>query len=77
MVQLGDMLIFVRIVDELAISIAELQDSSYQARPLATIRTVICASPECLSKMGTLTNLTDLADHTFLHYGLSKQNHIE
>ena len=62
---------------ELAIRIGELQDSSYQAKPLTTIRNVICASPEYLSKMGVPANLTDLADHNFLHYGLSAQNHIE
>lgn len=62
---------------ELAIRIGELQDSSYQAKPLTTIRNVICASPEYLSRMGVPANLTDLADHKFLHYGLSAQNHIE
>ena len=62
---------------ELAIRIGELQDSSYQAKSLATIHNVICASPEYLRKIGTPENLTDLADHTFLHYGLSTQNHIE
>ncbi len=67
MVQLGDMVTFVRIVDELAIRIGALQDSSYQAKPLTTIRTVIYASFEYLSKMGPLSNLTDLADHTFLY----------
>lgn len=62
---------------ELAIRIGELPDSSYQAKPLTTIRTVICASPDYLSKMGTPKNLESLEGHTFLHYGFSKQNHIE
>ena len=62
---------------ELAIRIGELQDSSYQAKSLTTIRTVICASPEYLRRMGTPNNLAELQGHDFLHYGLSAQNHIE
>ena len=62
---------------ELAIRISELQDSSYQAKSLTTIRTVICASPEYLRRMGTPNNLAELQGHDFLHYGLSAQNHIE
>lgn len=62
---------------ELAIRIGELQDSSYQAKRLTPIRTVICASPEYLSRMGTPKDLQSLENHTFLHYGLSKQSHIE
>lgn len=62
---------------ELAIRISELRDSSYQAKSLTTIRTVICASPEYLRRMGTPNNLAELQGHDFLHYGLSAQNHIE
>lgn len=62
---------------ELAIRIGELQDSSYQAKSLTTIRTVICASPEYFRRMGTPDNLVELQGHDFLHYGLSAQNHIE
>lgn len=59
---------------ELAIRIGELQDSSYQAKRLAVIRFVLCASPEYLSKMGTPKTVEDLANHKFLQYGLSKQS---
>jgi len=57
---------------ELAIRIRELQDSSYQARRLATIGFVLCASPDYLSQMGTPHVPTDLKSHKFLQYGLEK-----
>ena len=59
---------------ELAIRIGELRDSSYQAKRLALIRFVLCASPGYLSKMGTPKTVADLANHKFLQYGLSKQS---
>ncbi|MGB2375103.1 MAG: LysR family transcriptional regulator [Porticoccaceae bacterium] len=62
---------------ELAIRIAELQDSSYQARHLASINHVLCASPEYLSKVGSPTNLDSIADHVFLQYGFSSHNSID
>lgn len=62
---------------ELAIRIRELRDSSYQAKPLARIRCVICASPDYLKKTGTPTTVEDLKHHEFLQYGLEKTSEIE
>ena len=62
---------------ELAIRIRELRDSSYQAKPLARIRCVICASPDYLKKMGTPDTLEDLEEHEFLQYSLGQTNNIE
>lgn len=62
---------------ELAIRIRELRDSSYQAKPLARIRCVICASPDYLKKMGTPDTLEDLEGHEFLQYSLGQTNNIE
>ncbi|WP_370686767.1 substrate binding domain-containing protein [Acinetobacter harbinensis] len=61
---------------ELAIRIRELQDSSYQAKRLALIRYVLCASPEYLKKMGTPQTLDKLKEHQFLQYGLNKSTHL-
>lgn len=62
---------------ELAIRIGELEDSSYQAKRLALIRFVLCASPEYLNKMGAPATVADLKKYNFLQYGLSKQNTLE
>lgn len=62
---------------ELAIRIRELQDSSYQAKRLALIRFVLCASPGYLKKMGTPRTAKELEGHKFLQYGLSKQSTIK
>src|SRR5690606_19140760 len=62
---------------ELAIRISELQDSSYQAKRLALVRFVLCASPDYLNKMGVPEKPDDLADHEFLQYSLSRQNTIQ
>ena len=62
---------------ELAIRIRELRDSSYQAKPLARIRCVICASPNYLKRMGTPDTLEDLEGHEFLQYSLGQTNSIE
>ena len=61
---------------ELAIRIGELQDSSYQAKKLALIRCVICASPDYLEKMGTPETLDDLDNHALLQYSLGQTNSI-
>ena len=61
---------------ELAIRIGELQDSSYQAKKLALIRCVICASPDYLAKMGTPETLDDLDNHALLQYSLGQTNSI-
>lgn len=62
---------------ELAIRISQLQDSSHQARRLALIRFVICASPDYLKKAGNPEKPEDLTQHEFLQYSLSNQRNIE
>jgi DNA-binding transcriptional LysR family regulator len=54
---------------DLAIRIAELDDSSLVARKLAPCRRVICASPEYLQQRGAPKTLADLADHDCLSLG--------
>lgn len=62
---------------ELAIRIRELQDSSYQARRLALIHFVLCASPDYLNRKGRPDKPKDLTQHAFLQYGLSKDSTLE
>ena len=62
---------------ELAIRIRELRDSSYQAKRLALIRCVMCASPAYLEKHGTPQTLEDLRDHEFLQYSLGQTSHLK
>lgn len=62
---------------ELAIRIRELQDSSHQAKRLAKICFVMCASPDYLAKNGTPETLDELAQHEFLQYGLGKNTVLE
>lgn len=69
-VQLSDNQI--NVVDEgydLAIRIADLNDSSLIARRLTAIRFIACASPQYLLKHGTPDTPQDLLNHDFLHYG--------
>ncbi len=59
----------VNIVEEgfdLAIRIAELEDSALAARKLAPNRRVVCASPDYLRRYGTPRKPEDLASHNFL-----------
>ena len=51
---------------DLAIRIAELEDSSLTARRLAPNRRVVCASPEYLQRNGTPLTPEDLAHHNCL-----------
>lgn len=53
---------------DLAIRIADLKDSDYLARKIATIRRVLCASPEYLEAFGSPTAPKDLAAHRNLGY---------
>jgi DNA-binding transcriptional LysR family regulator len=53
---------------ELGIRIANLEDSSLQARRICPIRMVLCASPDYLSQHGTPRSPEDLATHRLLHY---------
>jgi DNA-binding transcriptional LysR family regulator len=55
---------------DLAIRIAKLPDSSLIARRLAPIRTVLCASPEYLERMGTPQTPDELINHQCLVYSL-------
>jgi DNA-binding transcriptional LysR family regulator len=59
----------VNVIDEgfdLAIRIAELEDSALAARKLAPNRRVVCASPDYLRRHGTPRKPEDLANHNFL-----------
>jgi DNA-binding transcriptional LysR family regulator len=53
---------------DLAVRIADLQDSSLIARRLAPVRHVVCASPDYLAANGTPRRPEELADHACLVY---------
>ncbi len=53
---------------ELAIRIADLDDSSLQARRICPIRLVLCASPGYLAKHGEPSTPADLSGHRILRY---------
>lgn len=53
---------------ELAIRIAELDDSSLQARRICPVRMVLCASPGYLEEHGMPEHPADLARHRVLQY---------
>ena len=53
---------------ELAIRIAELDDSSLQARPICPVRLVLCASPDYLARHGKPDKPEDLDGHRVLRY---------
>jgi DNA-binding transcriptional LysR family regulator len=53
---------------DLGLRIAELSDSSLIARRLATIRHVVCASPDYLERHGQPRHPTELAGHACLVY---------
>jgi DNA-binding transcriptional LysR family regulator len=55
---------------DLALRIAELDDSSLQARRICTIRLLLCASPGYLADNGTPRKLEELSNHRLLHYDL-------
>lgn len=55
---------------DLAIRIANLQDSSLIARRIAPIQTVLCASPSYLERVGTPQNPAELSTHQCLVYSL-------
>jgi len=60
---------YVNVIEEgfdLAVRIAELEDSSLAARKLAPNRRVVCASPEYLRRHGTPRTLAELAQHNCL-----------
>ncbi|MFA5530223.1 MAG: LysR family transcriptional regulator [Thiohalomonadaceae bacterium] len=53
---------------DLAVRIGHLEDSSLVARPLAPIRTLLCASPGYLARRGMPRRPRDLAGHDGLVY---------
>ena len=55
---------------DLAIRIADLEDSSLIARRLATINHVVCAAPSYLEKYGMPESPEDLVNHKCLAYNL-------
>jgi DNA-binding transcriptional LysR family regulator len=67
---------FVDIIDEgfdVAIRIAQLEDSSLVARKVAPARRVLCAAPSYLKRQGTPRVPADLAQHRCLAYGNTAQ----
>ncbi|WP_319020585.1 LysR substrate-binding domain-containing protein [Vibrio litoralis] len=48
--------------------LGELPISSMIGRKIATVKMVICASPEYLEKQGNPTSLDDLKDHMAINY---------
>ena len=74
-----DLLLSDRLVDLVAEGInvairmsAGLRDSSLVGRKLAEGRTVVCASPAYLARMGTPSTPADLLQHDCVHYSLIK-----
>jgi DNA-binding transcriptional LysR family regulator len=68
---------FVDLIDDgydLAIRIAELEDSSLIAKRIAVARRVLCAAPSYLDKHGIPQTPDDLPAHTCLIYGASARN---
>lgn len=55
---------------DLAFRIGKLEDSSLQARKIAPIKLVVCASPEYLQKHGTPKVPEELKNHKMLKYAL-------
>jgi len=55
---------------DLAIRIAELDDSSLKARRICPIRLVLCASPAYLEKFGEPRSPVDLDNHQVLQYNI-------
>lgn len=53
---------------DVGIRIAQLEDSSLIARPMARVRNVVCASPEYLRRYGTPATPAELGDHRCLLY---------
>lgn len=73
-----DMVMNDRVVDiveegfDLALRIGRLEESSLMARRLASVRMVVCASPDYLERHGTPMHPEALEDHTCLHYAYGR-----
>jgi len=57
---------------DLAIRIGRLEESALVARRLATIRLLVCASPDYLRRRGTPQSPEDLGEHLCLGYSYSQ-----
>jgi DNA-binding transcriptional LysR family regulator len=67
---------FVDLIDEgfdVAIRIAQLEDSSLVARRIAPARRVLCAAPSYLQRHGVPNEPSDLRNHRCLVYGTAPQ----
>lgn len=53
---------------DLAIRVADLRDSTLQARRICPVRMLLCASPDYLERHGTPLTPVDLKAHRILHY---------
>jgi DNA-binding transcriptional LysR family regulator len=53
---------------DLAIRIADLEDSSFVARRLAPSHRILCAAPSYLARSGTPTSIGQLADHQLISH---------
>ena len=62
---------------DLAIRVAELDDSSLVARRLAPCHRVICATPDYLERYGAPQSLSDLANHNCLMLGFTSVWRLE
>ncbi len=62
---------------DVAIRIAKLKDSSYIARKLTPISTVLCASPDYLKRNGTPQIPEDLKNHEILYYSNSPDHSVQ
>lgn len=61
---------------DLAIRIADLDDSSLKARRICPIRLLLCASPAYLEKFGTPKSPADLGKHHLLQYDVGGRHGI-
>lgn len=53
---------------DLVIRVGELEDSSFVALPLGTIRLLLCATPRYLEERGAPKTVADLQNHPFVIY---------
>jgi DNA-binding transcriptional LysR family regulator len=59
---------------DLAVRIAELSDSTLQARRICPIRLLLCASPDYLESYGTPESPEELSEHRILQYDVRGSN---
>jgi len=62
---------------DLAFRIGQLDNSSMQARKIAPIKHVLCASPEYLKLHGEPKTPSDLKQHKIIKYGSSEQSGVK